>query len=80
VPTIFARPPPEILDYVLMVLIAGNTSQMLSLNSDEEVGLLGHKDPLLNEYLKIPIEDIKSIEAFKLIFDEYKKSEGEKGF
>jgi hypothetical protein len=53
-------------------------------NSDEEIGLLSHKatnwKPFFKtskDFDKTGMNFIKSIEVFKLIHDEYDKSEGE---
>jgi hypothetical protein len=54
--------------------------------SDEEVGLLSHRatiwKPFLNSsedfmYTSMKMNEIKSIEVFKILHDEYDKSEGE---
>jgi hypothetical protein len=62
------------MNYVLL----GNS------NSDEEVGLLSHKATIWEPFFKSSkdfyetgMDKIKSIEVFKLIHDEYDKSEGE---
>jgi hypothetical protein len=61
------------------VVFVGNSK------SDEEVGLLSHKATIWEPFFKssnhfelTEMNDIKSIEVFKIIHDEYDKSEGEK--
>jgi hypothetical protein len=63
------------MNYVLL----GNSK------SDEEVGLLSHKATIWEPFFKTSkdfdvtgMNLIKSIEVFKLIHDEYDKSEGDK--
>jgi hypothetical protein len=53
------------------VVFVGNSK------SDEEVGLLSHKATIFN-FMWTGMNNIKSIEVFKIIHDEYDKSEGEK--
>jgi hypothetical protein len=61
------------------VVFVGNSK------SDEEVGLLSHKATIWEPFFKSSnhfeltgMNNIKSIEVFKIIHDEYDKSEGDK--